>query len=368
MLTRPGEFQISVCRDITPIYEVIRSIPGTVDLRAQTYPMSIPALDELSVLQRRGKIGEQHLVFDRAAHGQQNQFEFDEVWIPSIASLGLVGDDGPGDRVVGGTHSKWFVLDGSERRDSVLSSSNDGCEKNHLEWWASSRDEGLAEYLVDERGHGLTPPVPSKRVGKIEGGAIARASSLLPFPLAQVSVIRASSLTPSSAILFWLIQACGEPVDLSLMSFSSSMGFCAALAELREQGHLGSLRWAIDHSLKTRKASKSEGRVLQSLREYFPGEVTFPHSRIHGKWAVIRTPSQSISVLTSANWQETNPREESYVVTTDPAVAAGLENVQANIDTPTRPRPTAVPTTYAPQFVQTSTLRPAELERILRLR
>lgn len=365
----PDEFRVSVARDTTPISDCIRSLPGPVDVQAQVYTILESELDILGTMQRQGIVSAQRYTFDEQDATGEYDTDFRKRWIPSIESLGLAK-----------THSKWFVLSGRSRQDSILSSSNDGCEGGHMEWWASSRDSGLAKYLTTCEGHSLAVPSSARSVGKVSAESIGRASSLLPLPLAQVSVVRTSSQTPSAAILFWLIQACDEPVDLSMLSFSSSMGFVERLAELRQMGCLGSLHWSIDHSLKSRKSSTSEGRVLQMLANHFPGEVFFPHARIHGKWAVIRTASQTISILTSANWQETNPREESYVVVTDPTVAAGLEAAQQSLEAkpkgkpgrqpPVDPRPPAAPMLFAsplPRSVQTSAYSVAELEAARRL-
>ena len=306
LLSRTGELRLSLTRDATPISDAIVSLQRPVRLQASVFSCDARVTDALEALRRRGRVLSQHWILDAQTLGQTWTPEDLARWQESITGLRT-----------GPVHSKWFAIRTTDGAHSLLSSSNDGCEAGHTEWWASSTATAVADWLETGEGSPLAAPVQCETEG------MTRASRLLPWPLAPITLLRCGPETPSGDVLRWLLRGAGASARLTLVSYSTSIGFVRLLA----RQPLASLDWLMDRSLRGRKGTGSEGNVIAALDDLLPGRWREAPGRIHGKWAVIRAAGLAISVLSSSNWQETNPREESYVVLTDPAVADWLEAV-----------------------------------------
>lgn len=241
------------------------------------------------------------------------------------------------------THGKALVGTWEGGQAALQSSSNDGTAPD-IEWYTHTRDPRVCQWLMSADGWGQ--PLPEFN---------------------SPMLLQCGSDLPSAVVLRHAIEQVGGHADLLLASMTTSKAFLEQLIGWRKDGSVESMVWLLDGGIRQRLAGQSSGQhaadkkgqtdINPLLDAFMPGQIVHPPIKPHCKVAVVRGAKGAVVMLSSANWQATNPRVEHYVILPGEAAAewmtAAWESVLSGSDvsTSTHQSGTAVEGFELPELV-----------------
>lgn len=287
----PGSLHVCMTRGRSPWSGMISGLKQrSVSVAWEGYAWVPKELDRVLYLRRRGAVERLSLLHDdkrweAVAEGTQEA-------VASVAEVTPVA-----------THIKACVVRWLGGQAWWLSSSNDGADPQ-CDWYVTGRDMETAAWLAGADGW--------QKEWKEEVSGILQCSSDL----------------PSGDVLQRVLSASGKGSKLLLLSQTTSAGFCKTLRRWLDDGTVaeGHLCYGFDESVLARLSGSRENeegkpkRGQTDIKPYLDalgeGVVRFTALRSHAKAAVVVNAdgTDAWSILSSANWQATNPRCECYVI------------------------------------------------------
>lgn len=201
------------------------------------------------------------------------------------------------------SHGKAMVGEWQGGCAALQSSSNDGSAPD-VEWYTVTRDPAVCSWLAGDAGWGQSLPAANVPM-LLQCGPELASAAVLKHMMAQVDD--------------------GGGVDLLLMSMTTSKAFLEQLIQWRKDGVVESMAWLLDGGIRQRLAGQSSGKhaadkkgqtdINPLLDSFQPGQILHPTWKPHCKAAVVKgRGGKAVTLLSTANWQTTNPRVEHYVV------------------------------------------------------
>jgi len=209
-------------------------------------------------------------------------------------------------------HRKCWRLWDKDFHHTILSSSNTGEESTTLDWWVSSQDPGLFEWISSDAG---------------------QADNLIPLMAGGGYAFAEPHISPVE-LLHGVIRNHAIPPKLEIGCWGTSQEALHAFAEWVDSGIVESFDAVFSPAWATLEQTRRDRptNALRVAKELLPDSTTLAVSgNLHAKYAILTTPGSSILILTSANWQAAAESAEQYVVYTDPAIVEKVREVHARL-------------------------------------